>query len=301
MKENIAYFFIISFIKFLSILPKRIRRGFFFYLSRIVYFFAKKTNRIIKANLDLVFDGNYQKKLNYDEIKKIQKYSYYNMLLWVQTQIENFKVTEDEMKKVISFEGKETLEKLLKENKKIIIISAHYGNMEVLNYGINKFITPVIQVARESNFKKIDEFLTKSREVSGGKIIYRHAALKKLMKALMSNKVISLIVDQNINHRDGIEVEFLGNKANQTTTSAMLARKFDAYILPVAVYNQKNETYKIKIFEPIKPIKTENEKSDIKELTQLQADALSKIILEDPKQWFWPHKRFKMYHREIYE
>ncbi|WP_419765228.1 MAG: lipid A biosynthesis lauroyl acyltransferase [Arcobacter sp.] len=297
MKENILYFILITIIKFLAILPRFLRKRFFFFLSKLVYFFAKKTNKIIKANLDLVFD----KKMLKEEIQKIQKYSYYNMLLWIQSQIEHLNVTEDEMRKKITFENREIFDNLLREEKKIILVSAHYGNIEVLSYGINKFITPLIQVARESNFKKIDAFIKKSREKSGATIIYRALALKKLIKALMNNKVISLIVDQNINDRDGIEVSFLNKKANQTTTPAILARKFNAYILPVAIFNEDKDKYKIKIYEPIKPIKTENEQEDIKNSTQLQADILSKIILEDPKQWFWAHKRFKMHFREIYE
>jgi len=297
MKENFLYYLILIFIKFMAILPKKIRRGFFFFLSRVAYFFGRKTNKIIKANLDLVFD----KKLSKDEIEKIQKYSYYNMLLWIQSQIEHLSVDKDEMEEKITFENREIFDNLLKEKKRVILISAHYGNIEVLGYGINKFITPLVQVARESNFSKIDDFVKKSREKSGATIIYRHAALKKLIKALMKNQVISLLVDQNINDRDGVEIEFFGKRANQTTTPAILSRKFDAYILPIAIFNQNNDEYKIKIYEPIKPIKTESEENDIKVSTQLQADALSKIILEDPKQWFWPHKRFKMHYKEIYE
>lgn len=301
MKENILYFLIMVFIKFIGALPKKIRRGFFFYLSRIIYFFAKKTNRIISANLNLVFDGSFQPKLSEEQIINIQKYSYYNMLLWIQTQIENLKVSEEEMKENISFEGKEIFDNLLKEKKKIILISAHYGNMEILSYGINKFITPVVQVARESNFKKIDKFVEKSRESCGAEIVYRNGATLKLVRSLQKNKVISLIVDQSINVRDGIEIEFLGVIANQTVVPANLSRRFGAYILPVAVFNQGKDKYKIKIYEPIDPIKTKNEEEDIKKSTQLQANALSKIILEDPKQWFWPHKRFKIHNREIYE
>ena len=40
----------------------------------------------------------------------------------------------------------------------------------------------------------------------------------------------------------------------------MLARKFDAYIIPIAIFNQEDYKYKIKVYEPISPIKTDNEK-----------------------------------------
>jgi KDO2-lipid IV(A) lauroyltransferase len=81
----------------------------------------------------------------------------------------------------------------------------------------------------------------------------------------------------------------------------LLARKFDAYIVPLAIFNQDNYKYKIKIYEPIIPIKTSNEDDDLKQISQLEANAISAIIKEDKKQWFWPHKRFKSHYKEIYE
>ena len=187
------------------------------------------------------------------------------------------------------------------ENKPIIFIAAHFGNMELLSTYMNKNILKIHQVARESNFKEIDEFIVKAREDSGSKIIFRKGAVKKLVKALIKKEPIALIIDQNINSKEGTEVEFLGKKAYQTSTSSVLSRKFDAVLIPIAIFNQNDYKYKIKIYEPIEPIKTENEENDIKELSQLQANAISDIILEDKKQWFWPHKRFKSHYREIYE
>ena len=118
---------------------------------------------------------------------------------------------------------------------------------------------------------------------------------------MMKKEIISLIIDQNINSREGEEVEFLGKKAYQSSSSASLARKFEAYLIPIAIFNQDDYKYKIKLYEPISFIKTENEKEDIRKISQLEANAISAIINEDKKQWFWPHKRFKSHYREIYE
>ena len=50
----------------------------------------------------------------------------------------------------------------------------------MLSHYINRFIIPVYQVARESNFQEIDEFIIKAREASGSKIIFKSGALKVL-------------------------------------------------------------------------------------------------------------------------
>lgn len=288
-------FLVVVFI--LRKMPRFLRRAFFRFIATCGYLFAKGTNRIIETNLNFVFNNS----LSRDEIKEIQKYSYFNMVLWVQSLIENLDVSDEELKRTVEIENEEILLNLKKENKPIILISAHYGNMEMLSCYMNKFVMPIHQVARESNFKEIDEFIVKAREASGSKIVFRDGALKKLVKAIMKKEAISLIIDQNINSRDGEEVDFLGKKAYQSASSASLARKFDAVIVPLAIFNKDDYKYKIKIYEPIIPVKTDNEKEDVKLISQLEANAISAIIYEDKKQWFWPHKRFKSHYREIYE
>ena len=288
-------FLVVVFI--LKKMPRFLRRAFFRFVAICGYLFAKGTNRIIETNLNFVFNNS----LSRDEIKEIQKYSYFNMVLWVQSLIENLDVSDEELKRTVEIENEEILLNLKKENKPIILISAHYGNMEMLSCYMNKFVMPIHQVARESNFKEIDEFIVKAREASGSKIVFRDGALKKLVKAIMKKEAISLIIDQNINARDGEEVDFLGKKAYQSASSASLARKFDAVIVPLAIFNKDEYKYKIKIYDPIIPVKTDNEKEDVKLISQLEANAISAIIYEDKKQWFWPHKRFKSHYREIYE
>jgi Kdo2-lipid IVA lauroyltransferase/acyltransferase len=295
--KKIVYKLFLLVVFILSNLPKSFRRAFFRFIAYCGYLFAKNTNRIIETNLNFVFNNTLSQK----EIKEIQKYSYFNMTLWILSLIENMFISDEELKNSVEIENLHIIEELKKENKSIIFISAHFGNMELLGYYINKFVMNVSQVARESNFKEIDEFIVKARESSGSKIIFKSGALKKLIKALMKKESVSLIIDQNINAKDGEEVIFLGKKAYQTGTSALLARKFDAYIVPIAIFNQDNYKYKIKVYQPIIPIKTDNEKDDIKNISQLEANAISDIILEDKKQWFWPHKRFKSHYREIYE
>lgn len=295
--KKLVYKLFLLVVFILRKMPRFLRRAFFRFIATCGYLFAKGTNRIIETNLNFVFNNS----LSRDEIKEIQKYSYFNMVLWVQSLIENLDVSDEELKRTVEIENEEILLNLKKENKPIILISAHYGNMEMLSCYINKFIMPLHQVARESNFKEIDEFIVKAREASGSKIVFRDGALKKLVKAIMKKEAISLIIDQNINSRDGEEVDFLGKKAYQSASSASLARKFDAVIVPLAIFNKDEYKYKIKIYEPIIPVKTDNEKEDVKLISQLEANAISAIIYEDKKQWFWPHKRFKSHYREIYE
>ena len=176
--KKLVYKLFLLVVFILRKMPRFLRRAFFRFIATCGYLFAKGTNRIIETNLNFVFNNS----LSRDEIKEIQKYSYFNMVLWVQSLIENLDVSDEELKRTVEIENEEILLNLKKENKPIILISAHYGNMEMLSCYMNKFVMPIHQVARESNFKEIDEFIVKAREASGSKIVFRGGALKKLVK-----------------------------------------------------------------------------------------------------------------------
>ena len=109
------------------------------------------------------------------------------------------------------------------------------------------------------------------------------------------------MIDTGINKKDGLKVEFMGKFVHQTSTPAYLARKFNAAIIPVIMTTDDEENYTLEFFNEIKVQKSEDEQADILKATQLQADWLTKLITDEPKFWFWIHRRFKSDYPEIYK
>ena len=95
-------------------------------------------------------------------------------------------------------------------------------------------------------------------------------------------------------------INFMGKPLRQTSSPAYLARKFGAAIVPVSIRTDDEEHYELIVHEEIPVEKTEDEKADILKATQLQADWLTKLITNEPKFWFWLHKRWKNDKPEIY-
>jgi KDO2-lipid IV(A) lauroyltransferase len=61
------------------------------------------------------------------------------------------------------------------------------------------------------------------------------------------------------------------------------------------------EHYTLTIYDEIPVENTDDQKADIQKASQLQADWLTQLITEEPKFWFWLHKRWKNDHPEIYK
>ena len=125
--------------------------------------------------------------------------------------------------------------------------------------------------------------------------------IKPLIRLIKQGKASGILIDTNINQKEGTIVEFMGKPIRQTTTPAYLARKFDAAIIPVTIRTDDEEHYTLMLFDEIPVEKTENEQADIQKATQLQADWLTSIITKEPKFWFWLHRRWKNDKPEIYK
>jgi KDO2-lipid IV(A) lauroyltransferase len=107
------------------------------------------------------------------------------------------------------------------------------------------------------------------------------------------NKIVGILTDQAIRKNQSIDVDFFANKATHTPLASILSRKFGLDLIPAYISTEDYEEYTVTIYEPIKSIKTDNQEEDLAILTQVQADVMEDVIKDNPKQWFWMHRRWK--------
>jgi KDO2-lipid IV(A) lauroyltransferase len=293
----IYYFAIVA--KFIVLLfPHTIRVKLFQSIAYLIYLFLEKRNRVIEANVKYVYGDIDAKKI---KDLKIKCYRY--MMLNLLTMLEAKTLDKERMLQKTTIENREYIDELIAQNKPIIIVTAHYGNIEILGYTIGKFITDMVQIQRGlDSSEKLTRLMKTQRQSYGIHIVEKTGAVRHLVKALKNNKVISLVVDQYVSpKKGGVKIKFLGKDAYQTESPAFLARKFNAAILPVFMHYEDDFTYKISFKKPFFVEKTDDETNDILQATQKQADIISQTIFEDPAQWFWCHKRFNKTADWLYE
>lgn len=293
----IAYYFFRFFETIILLFPYSFQKAFFIFLAKLAFLIDSKHNKIIRANLDLTIKD----KISTQQYASVLKHCHKNLALTVLQVLRSSRLDIEDLASTVSFENKEIVDKAMQEGKKIIFISAHYGNWELGATALSALITPTTSIHKRMNDNYFDDYLLKSRTKFKMNMIEKKGAIKHLLKALKNNQCISMMVDQSVNERDGIYINFLGAKATATAAPAFLARRFDALIIPLLINTSPDKENVVKFFEPIITAKTDNEEQDILESTQAQADVLSKAILEFPEPWFWCHKRFKVAHKEIYE
>jgi len=121
-----------------------------------------------------------------------------------------------------------------------------------------------------------------------------------LESVLKNNRMLGLLVDQNTSENEGILVDFFGKPVRHTPSAAILARRFDALIIPAFITTEDHHHYEITFYEPIITKKSEDKERDIFESVQEQARITEEIIRKKPEEWFWLHKRWKNKFEEYY-
>ncbi len=265
-------------------------------LARFAYYASPKRRGVIKTNLKLCF-----KDIKESETREIAIRSYRNLIYNIVSFIKREDQTKERLLKNIAFENEEIVYDLLKKGKKIIFITAHYGVWEMIPPALTtKFGFDLSIVGRELDAKSLQPILQNARERFNVKLINRRGAMRGMIKALSRGDMLGLLVDQSIRKDLSQDVTFFGRTVTHTPAASILAKKFHASIVPLFITTEDFKNFTIKFYTPIEPNETLSYEDDIKRLTQAQADIVESVIKEKRDEWFWSHKRFKVYDSDLY-
>ncbi len=281
----------------LKVLPHSMERSLMKALGRFAYFVSKKHQKIINNNLDLAFDN----QLTKEKKKEIGVSAFINLANTTFGIIKRDNMPKEKVLENVTFKNEEIIRKYQKENRQFILVTGHYGNWELLSQAVAiHFDLTLVGVGRKLDSDVMDEVLKKNRERFNVEMVYKKGAMKGCIRAISQKKTIGILVDQHLRIDQSIVVDFFNHKANHTPIASILARKFDIDLVPAFISTDDYEHYVVKIYEPIKSIKTENQEADLKVMTIAQAQAMERVIKENPKQWFWMHKRWKEFYNDRY-
>ena len=293
----IGYYLFLGFEKLLMMMPHSWRKALFISVSGLAYRVDRKHRLVIKQNLQFIYGDDIDKK----KIEEVSRYAYQNLALNILFTIERRYMSIEAFQEKVTLVGLDRVQKILDEGRPIIYTAAHFGQWELGGSAISAFVEPISVIYKVMSNPYFEKYLLESRAKFGITNIAHHGALKPLMKQLRKKGSIALLGDTKSSKRDGILVDFLGKKTYQVSTPAVLARKLNAAIIPVASFTEDHEHYIVKFYDEINVASLEDETEAVRQATQGLADWLSKLIDEDPKQWFWLHRRWKADYPDIYK
>jgi len=251
------------------------------YFGRLV-----RSDKIILKNLSNIEEYS---NLKIDDKDKIVNsvFSNYGRILSDYAYLNKFR--DGSLKKFVNIKGYNHLEEIKLKNKKVVFVSGHFNNFELMAMFIDVAGIKLSAIYRPLN----NIFLNKIMENIRFKYICKNqikkgkSGTRQLLQFLKNNFSVALMIDQRVT--EGIKSNFFGKPAFTTTIPAQIVKKFDCEIVPVYIERYEEIKFNLTINEPIKF----NNNLNVDEITLELNKILEKMILKNPSQWIMTHNRWK--------
>jgi len=211
----------------------------------------------------------------------------YGRILAEYVHLKNFR--NDKLTNYISIDGIEYLHHIKNNKQKVVFVSGHFNNFELMAMQIEKVGIECASIYRPLNNTYLNRTMEKirTRDICKIQIKKGRAGTRDIVKYLKEGKSIALMIDQRV--REGEKIPFFKHLATTTTIPAQLIKKYDCDVVPIYIERNKKNCFKMYVSKPIKIDKSKN----INQITLYLNNILEKMILKNVDQWIWSHDRWK--------
>lgn len=174
----------------------------------------------------------------------------------------------------------------------VVIATAHFGNWEA--HGITHAMEygAIGVVARPLDNPALDAAMRSLREAAGNEVIEKEHAMIRSMRRLKAGGAVAFVVDQNVQEKEAVFIDFFGRTASATPFAAKLAIRAGAFVLPCRAALQPDLRYRVIYDAPIDAREYADDDAGALALTQRIAKITEGWIRETPEQWLWMHRRW---------
>ena len=243
-----------------------------------------RSKKLIHQNIIKAFPNADQKKIN--ELTSTM-WDNYGRVFAEYVFIKKFRVTN--LNNNIIVEGKEILDEIKKNNQKVIFISGHFSNFELMAMQLEKIGIKIATIYRPLNNIFLNKIMERIRKkyICKNQIKKGIGGLKDLLKLNKEGYSTALMIDQRVT--EGSKLNFFNEKAFTTTIPAQLVKKFDIPVVPIFIERFDGIKFRMKVHKPI----YFTNKNSIDSITSQLNKILERMILDSPNHWIWSHNRWK--------
>ncbi|MFW6332106.1 MAG: lysophospholipid acyltransferase family protein [Thermodesulfobacteriota bacterium] len=277
---------IYGFFQLLGTLPLRAGRGLGLGLGRLAFVMTGRYRRIAIQNLAHAYP-----KMGSEERKKLACKIFENLGMVLFEVAWSLRLNPRRFHRFFQVEGLGHLRNAHGKGKGVLVLTAHFGNWELLSVISAMIGYPLGVVYRPLDFKPLDRFITDYRSRFGGELIPKKKTFRRVLRFLYQGKLVVLLMDQNVAWREGVFAPFFGHPACTNKGMALLELKTEAPIVP-AFLIRRADGFTGRFLPEIPLIRTGDKTKDLEANTEQYNRVIESMVRAYPEQWFWVHRRW---------
>ncbi len=188
--------------------------------------------------------------------------------------------------------GEERARAAYAQGKGVLFVTGHFGFWELQAMVHALRVEPIAVLARALDNAALNRLLEDMRMKTGNSVIYRKGTIRRVLRMLQEGHGVAVLIDQHIQTRDAISVDFFQRPAATTAAVAALALRTGAPIMPVFALPIAGGRYRMIYEHPVEPPRADSQDA-VRELTQRCTDVLEMYVRRHPELWLWMHRRWR--------
>ena len=287
MKHRLEYAIVRALVTIVRVMPDAVVRAWGTALGLTFYTIDRAHRRIAERNLEAAFPARPA-----SERRAIARAAFVHFGRLLFELLKFSTLSPESMLARVEFDGEERARLAYAQGKGVLFFTGHFGFWECQALAHAVKLRPIGVLARSLDNARLNELLEQIRAATGNHVIYRHGAVRKVLKTLAAGEGVALLIDQHMHSPDAIWVNFFRRPAATTSTLAALALRTGAAVIPVFAEPLPGGRYKF-IYEP--PVERPKEEGPeaIREFTQRCTDVLEMHVRRRPQLWLWMHRRWR--------
>lgn len=279
-------------LKLLSKLPLRVLYTLSDLVYPLLYYVLRIRRKTVFTNLRHSFPDKRPQ-----EIKQLAKAFYRNYTDLVFEMIKTYSISKEELAKHVQIANLQLLKDFLDTGQPVILMLGHQGNFEwslmvsgiQSNYPLDAIYKPLHNVS-------VDRLVLNARSRFGATLIPAKHAVMEIIRRKNTVRSIALLADQTPRTTDE---KYWTRFLNQDTAFFLgveqIARATKYPVIFMGIKRIRRGAYQASL----KVLSEQPRACSRYELTERYARELERQILENPPDWFWAHRRWKL-NKQLY-
>lgn len=255
----------------------------------LMYYIVRYRRRMVAQNLQKAFPEKSE-----TERKAIGKAFYHRFCDTIVETIYGYRMSKEEMRERMVFEGMEEANKLIDAAGGGIFMLAHYANWEWMA-DVQQWVSPGVtemNIYRRLNNPAMDELMLDIRAKRGGVCIEKKRVLREMVRYRAEHKPVTVGLLSDQKPRPEVTrtwTNFLGQETGFLDGGEVLGKKFGYPVFYFYARRVKRGYYR----GEMRLISARPQETREGEITEAYARALEANIREEPALWLWTHNRWK--------
>jgi KDO2-lipid IV(A) lauroyltransferase len=186
----------------------------------------------------------------------------------------------------IETEGEDVLKSVMAKGKGGIILSAHFGNWELVGYTLARLGYPIHAIARPQAVNRMTEFMNGFRASRGVNVLMDNN-LSASLKLLKENALVGIVSDLNARER-GYQTTFFGRTASFYPTPVILSLRSGAPLIPTFIERESLKKHRLRFEIPIEWPPGETMPERVRRYVERYENGFRRR----PDHWVWFHERY---------